>query len=730
MTSKKESKSLAQAVLEQEESFQSHLTDVGCYCIGGLCAVTLVELFPEEVHVEFKKSVLQKILKYLDQPKQTNDSLLEILEGDVVENGEGFVDSLLKEECVAGKQQLLVADLIAVAISDGCYDARMRTLVKYVSWQLKVSWDDVEIIEEDLADTLESSAYVSSEEEKKEKAKKARNRKIKRYALIGLATIGGGAIIGLTGGLAAPLVAAGAGAIIGGAGAAALGSAAGVAIIGSLFGVAGAGLTGYKMKKRVGAVEEFTFEPLTVFGTRLNPRHAGKQLHITIAVTGWINDKVSDFREPWSCLAESKEQYSLRWESKYLHQMGEAFDYILQSGLSYATTEALKMTILSGILTAVAWPAGLMSAANVIDNPWHVCTQRSVEAGKQLAEVLLAREQGKRPVTLIGFSLGARVIFSCLEELSKRKGGEGLVEDAILLGAPVSADPKSWQLLEKVVAGKVVNGYSRGDWLLKFLFRTASVTLKVAGLSPVKWENRRMHNIDLSNVISGHGDYLKNLDTILKAVGVRTKDEIKYNGKKSSSNYSVKSSDSKETSSETSPTNSVAAMSESTYGDKPNMPSTSGVEPSQEATEEGEKRSKHPEILPRSESRIEDLIKTDMSKSDEGSTKSNKDKSDEGSPESVSKGVEIENQEEGKFESGSDEVGQKEEGSDKSEQTAKDSDKKTPQKDMPELLENKVEEIKTASQPECNNSKENKVEENKTANQPECNNNSESQSAN
>ena len=48
----------------------------------------------------------------------------------------------------------------------------------------------------------------------------------------------------MTGGLAAPLVAAGAGVFIGGAGAAALGSAAGVAIIGSLFGVAGAGLTG------------------------------------------------------------------------------------------------------------------------------------------------------------------------------------------------------------------------------------------------------------------------------------------------------------------------------------------------------------------------------------------------------------------------------------------------------------------------------------------------------
>jgi hypothetical protein len=32
----------------------------------------------------------------------------------------------------------------------------------------------------------------------KEKAKKSRNRKVKRYALIGLATVGGGALIGKT----------------------------------------------------------------------------------------------------------------------------------------------------------------------------------------------------------------------------------------------------------------------------------------------------------------------------------------------------------------------------------------------------------------------------------------------------------------------------------------------------------------------------------------------------
>ncbi len=43
-------------------------------------------------------------------------------------------------------------------------------------------------------------------EEANEIRKRTRNRKIKRYALVGLATLGGGAVLGLTGGLAAPLI--------------------------------------------------------------------------------------------------------------------------------------------------------------------------------------------------------------------------------------------------------------------------------------------------------------------------------------------------------------------------------------------------------------------------------------------------------------------------------------------------------------------------------------------
>lgn len=138
--------------------------------------------------------------------------------------------------------------------------------------------EELDILEEVFLESLKDAKEEESETAEASRKRKEKRRKWKRYLLIGLATVGGGTVIGVTGGLAAPLVAAGAATIIGSAGAAALGSVAGIAVMTSLFGAAGAGLTGYKMKKRVGAIEEFMFLPLT----------EGRQLHITIAITGWL----------------------------------------------------------------------------------------------------------------------------------------------------------------------------------------------------------------------------------------------------------------------------------------------------------------------------------------------------------------------------------------------------------------------------------------------------------
>lgn len=82
-------------------------------------------------------------------------------------------------------------------------------------------------------------------QEQAEAARRARNSKAKRFAMIGLASVGGGVLIGLTGGLAAPLIGSGLASFLGtSAVITAIGTAGGSAVVGSLFGVAGASLTG------------------------------------------------------------------------------------------------------------------------------------------------------------------------------------------------------------------------------------------------------------------------------------------------------------------------------------------------------------------------------------------------------------------------------------------------------------------------------------------------------
>ncbi|NXM01364.1 TMCO4 protein, partial [Tyrannus savana] len=485
------------------------------FAYAALCGVSLALLFPENEQSSFRTEFIEGFVKWLDLPVTVLPAMTAFAGGLGGEGTETFTEILLKDPILEENPAIIIQDLLSFSLRDGYYDARARVLICHISLLLKISLEELEVLEESLLENLKDQKDKESETTDVSGKKRERREKLKRYLLIGLATIGGGTVIGLTGGLAAPLVAAGAATIIGSAGAAALGSTAGIAVMASLFGAAGAGLTGYKMKKRVGAIEEFEFLPLT----------EGKQLHITIAITGWLcAGKYGSFTAPWSSMLQSSEQYCLAWESKYLMELGNALDSLLNGFVNMMAQEALKFTVLSGIVTALTWPASLLTVASVIDNPWGVCLHRSAEVGKQLAHILLSRQQGKRPVTLIGFSLGARVIYFCLQEMAQEKESQGIIEDVILLGAPVEGEAKHWKALTKVVSGRIINGYCRGDWLLSFVYRTSSVQLNVAGLQPVDLDDRRMVNMDLSSVVNGHLDYMKQMDTILKAVGIKTKE--------------------------------------------------------------------------------------------------------------------------------------------------------------------------------------------------------------
>lgn len=88
------------------------------------------------------------------------------------------------------------------------------------------------------------------------------------------------------------------------------------------------------------------------------------------------------------------------------------------------------------LMAALQLPVVLTKLSYLIDNPWAVSLDRATAAGKILADSLVERNLGTRPITLVGYSLGARVIFSCLQELAK-KGAFGIVQNVYLFGSPV-----------------------------------------------------------------------------------------------------------------------------------------------------------------------------------------------------------------------------------------------------------------------------------------------------
>ena len=90
---------------------------------------------------------------------------------------------------------------------------------------------------------------------------------------------------------------------------------------------------------------------------------------------------------------------------------------------------------------------------------------RADAAGLILADSIIDRNLGARPITLVGFSLGSRVIFSCLRELAN-KAAFGLVQNVYLFGSPVVAKKEDYFRARTVVSGRFVNGYASNDWIL------------------------------------------------------------------------------------------------------------------------------------------------------------------------------------------------------------------------------------------------------------------------
>lgn len=130
----------------------------------------------------------------------------------------------------------------------------------------------------------------------------------------------------------------------------------------------------------------------------------------------------------------------------------------------------------------------------------------------------MKRNLGQRPISLAGFSLGARVIYYCLLELAKQKA-HGLIQDVYLFGTPVVIKQKECLKAQSIVAGRFVNGYKSNDWILGYLFRASTTEMgRVAGLRPI--ENcGDIENMDCTEIVGGHLMYRDCIPKLMKEAG-------------------------------------------------------------------------------------------------------------------------------------------------------------------------------------------------------------------
>lgn len=214
----------------------------------------------------------------------------------------------------------VLCDLFLVLIADSVYDARSRVLLEKVGAAMDVSWLDICRFEKRVTDALEMQEAAARETwDEAGHMESRRKMALKRkYMLMGLATVGGSLVIGLSAGILAPVIGAGLAAgftTIGVAGTGGfLAGAGGTALITTGAVLSGGTIAVRASHRRTGAVKTFEYRPL----------HNNKRVNLIVTISGWMNGKVDDVRLPFSTVDPIMgDMYSVLWEPEMLQSMGD-----------------------------------------------------------------------------------------------------------------------------------------------------------------------------------------------------------------------------------------------------------------------------------------------------------------------------------------------------------------------------------------------------------------------
>ncbi len=209
--------------------------------------------------------------------------------------------------------------------------------------------------------------------------------------------------------------------------------------------------------------------------------------------------------------------YRVRWGAKELKDLailggGGAAKAVGVVGLKQA---AQRATSAAAKKVGPLGPA--LMATDLMKNPWHVAKNRADKTGVIVAD-LLARTEADSYV-LVGHILGARAMAVAAQTLGTKPGGPR-VEAVHLLGAAIGAkSADDWKSLTDPVNDAVYNYHSANDKVLKFAFSAAQMGQAPAGLKGFTPGGSKLKNIDVSDSVVGHSDYLKSVHLVGRASG-------------------------------------------------------------------------------------------------------------------------------------------------------------------------------------------------------------------
>ena len=284
------------------------------------------------------------------------------------------------------------------------------------------------------------------------------------------------------------------------------GSVAAGTVVVSAVGVGLGGLAG-------GALAHQYHRDDPTFGIRKLKKSNG---HNVVFINGFTQEREQTFKD-WtsahSQLFPDEQLYGVNWSSKTLYDLGT----IVAAG---GSKSALKAVLTKAALHAskqagkkIGPYAMLALLTELGGNPWHVAMANSARTGAMVADSIVRSKQ--ETFTLVGHSLGARVIYYTLQALATRSDAK--IQDVILLGAAVGRDDDAgWKAAQRAIKGSIYNCYSSNDGVLRYLYQFLNLKFSdPAGLRPITYRGRKIKNIDCGDHVKSHMEWKNHYREIL-----------------------------------------------------------------------------------------------------------------------------------------------------------------------------------------------------------------------